>query len=193
MNLNIFIHGNITGINNAMMKITGSINVNIPMLTQPTPTNHKHCFLHVAYECPYDRQSSRTSFTATATSYIRVTLFHPLMKDIPVTPFSRLLDPMSRLLHHTSGLPKILPWLHLTLLMTLGLWGAPSEQPRQGNTPRTTPTYSYYSGGCMYICCSFTTTRWGVTRFYQNLGYVLAVLNLSIPKIITFMGTPTSS
>ena len=33
MNFNIFIHSNTTETNNAMMKITGSINVNIPMLT----------------------------------------------------------------------------------------------------------------------------------------------------------------
>ena len=64
--LDIFIHGNITGLSIDMKKITGSINVIIPALTRPTPTNH---------ECssPYDRQSSRTNFTATATSYIRVT------------------------------------------------------------------------------------------------------------------------
>ena len=64
--LDIFIHRNITGLNKAMMKITGLINVNIPMLTRPTLTNHEHC-------SPYDRQSSRMSFTATATSYFRVT------------------------------------------------------------------------------------------------------------------------
>ena len=57
------------------------------------------------------------------------------------TFFVRLLDPTSGLLCHTSGLPKILHWLCLTLLTTLGLWGAPSEQPRQVNMPRTTPTY----------------------------------------------------
>ena len=64
--LDIFIHGNITGLNITMKKITGSINVIIPMLMQPTPTNHKRC-------SPYDRQSSHMSFTVTATSYIRVT------------------------------------------------------------------------------------------------------------------------
>ena len=66
MKLDIFINGNITGLNIAMKKITGSINAIIPMLTRPTPTNHECC-------SPYDRQSSRTNFTATVTSYIRVT------------------------------------------------------------------------------------------------------------------------
>ena len=64
--LDIFIHGNITGLTIAMKKITGSINVIIPALTRPTPTNHERCI-------PYERQSSRMSFTATATSYIWVT------------------------------------------------------------------------------------------------------------------------
>ena len=41
--------------------------------------------------------------------------------------FSQLLHLTSRLLRHTSGLPKILHWLHLTLLMMLALWGAPYE------------------------------------------------------------------
>ena len=64
--LDNFIHRNITGLTIAMKKITGSINVIIPALTRPTPTHH---------ECgnPYDRQSSRTNFNATATLCIRVT------------------------------------------------------------------------------------------------------------------------
>ena len=41
--LNIFIHRNITGLTIPMKKITGSINVIIPALTQPTPTNHECC------------------------------------------------------------------------------------------------------------------------------------------------------
>ena len=49
----------------------------------------------------------------------------------------------------------------------LGLWGVPSEQPRQVDAPRSTPTY--YLGGRVYIRCRFTTPRWGVTRFYQCL------------------------
>ena len=61
-----FIHGNITGLTIAMKKNTGSINVIIPALTRPTPTNHER-------GNPYDRQSSRTNFNATATSYIRIT------------------------------------------------------------------------------------------------------------------------
>ena len=81
-----YIHGNITSLTITMKKITGSINVIIPALTRPTPRNHERC-------SPYDRQSSCTSFTATATSYIRVsqnlkrhmeTASHT--KDIPVAP-----------------------------------------------------------------------------------------------------------
>ena len=164
--LDIFIHRNITGLNIAMKKIARSINVIIPALTQPTPTNHERC-------SPYDRQSSRTSFTATATSYIRVTQIlklhvetaSPYEGHTSRTFFVRLLDPTSTLLHHTSGLPKILHQLCLTLLTTLCLWGVPYKRPRQGNTPRPTPTY--YPGGRMYVHCWFTTPRWGVTRFYR--------------------------
>ena len=47
--LDIFIHRSITGLNIAMKKITGSINVIIPALMRPTPMNHEHCN-------PYDRQ-----------------------------------------------------------------------------------------------------------------------------------------
>ena len=64
--LDNFIHGNITGLTTAMKTITRSINVIIPALTQPTPTHHER-------GNPYDRQSSRTNFNATATTYIRVT------------------------------------------------------------------------------------------------------------------------
>ena len=118
-----FIHGNITGPTIAMKKITRSINVIIPALTRPTPTNHERC-------SPYNRQSSHTNFTATATSYIWVTqnlkrrmeTASPYKGHTSRTFFARLPDPTSGLLHHTSGLPKILPWLRLTLLMTLGLW-----------------------------------------------------------------------
>ena len=65
----------------------------------------------------------------------------------------------------------------------LGLGGAPYEQPRQGNMPRSTPTY--YIGGHMYVHCKITTPRWGVTHSIEDLGYVLVVLNVSVPKIIT--------
>ena len=64
--LDNFIHGNIAGRPTDMHKITGSINVIIPALTRPTPTHHER-------GNPYNRQSSRTNFTVTATSYIRVT------------------------------------------------------------------------------------------------------------------------
>ena len=83
------------------------------------------------------------------------------------TFFARLLDPTSGLLHDTSGLPKILPRLRLTLLTTLGLWGVPYEQPRYGDVPRSTPTY--YQGASVYVRCQFTTQRWGVTCSYQCL------------------------
>ena len=66
VNLDNFIHGNIAGHTTAMHKITRSINVIIPALTRPTPTHHER-------GNPYDRQSSRTNFNVTATSYIRVT------------------------------------------------------------------------------------------------------------------------
>ena len=179
--LDNLIHGNIAGRTTAMNKITGSINVIIPALTRPTPMHHER-------GNPYDRQSSRTNFTATATSYIRVTqnlkrhveIASPYEGHTSRTFFSRLLDPTSGLLHHTSGLPRILPRLCLTLLTMLGLWGVPYERPRYGDAPRSTPTY--YLGGLAIVRRRFTTPRWGVTRFYQCLGYVLVVLNLSVPK-----------
>ena len=168
MKLDNFIHGNITGHTTAMKKITGSINVIIPALTRPTQMHHER-------GNPYDRQSSRTNFTATATSYIRVTLSlkrhmettSPYEGHTSCTFFVWLLDSTSGLLRHTSGLPKILPRLRLTLLTMLGLWGVPYERPRLVDAPRTTPTY--YLGGCVYVRCRFTTPRWGVTRFYQCL------------------------
>ena len=128
MKLDNFFQGNITGLTTTMKTITRSINVITPALTRPTPTHH---------ECgnPYDRQSSHKNFNATATSYIRVTqnlkrrveTTSPYEGHTSRTFFVRLLDPTSRLLRHTSGLPKILPRLRLTLLMMLGLWGVPYE------------------------------------------------------------------
>ena len=128
VNLDIFIHGNISGLTTAMHKITRSINVIIPALTRPTPTH---------YECgiPYDRQSSRMKFTATGTSYIRntqnlkrrVETTSPYEGHTSRTFYTRLLDSTSGLLRDTSRLPKILPRLRLTLLMMLGLWGVPHE------------------------------------------------------------------
>ena len=151
-----------------MKNITGSINVIIPALTRPTPTHHKH-------GNPYDRQSSRMNFNATATSYIRVTqnlkrrveTTSPYEGHTSRTFFARLLDPTSGLLRHTSGLPKILTRLRLTLLAMLGLWGVPYERPRLVNVPRTTPTC--YPGGRVYVRCRFTTPRWAVTCFSQCL------------------------
>ena len=146
MKLDNFIHGNITVLTLAMKKITGSINVIIPALTRPTLTHHER-------GNPYDRQSSRTNFTATETSYIRVSqnlkrrveTTSPYEGHTSHTFFARLLYPTSGLCLHTSGLPKILPRLHLTLLTMLGLWGVPYERPRQSDAPRTIPTY--YLGG----------------------------------------------
>ena len=111
----------------------------------------------------------------TATLYIWVTqnlkrrmeTTSPYEGHTSCTFFPRLLETSSGLLRHTSGLPKILLRLCLTLLMMLGLWGVPSEQPRQVDAPRSTPTY--YLGRRVYIRCWFTTPRWGVTRFYQCL------------------------
>ena len=183
VNLDNFIHRNIAGRTTAMHKSTGSINVIIPALTRTTPTHHER-------GNHYDRQSSRTNFNATATSYIRVTqnlkrrveIASPYEGHTSRTFYTRLLDSTSGLLRHTSGLPKILPRLRLTLLTMLGLWGVPYERPRLVDAPITTPTH--YLGGRAYVRCRFTTPRWGVTRFYRCLGYVLVVLNLSVPKII---------
>ena len=111
--------------------------------------HYKLCFLHVAHACPYDRQSHHTISTVTATSYIQVTEHSDLCME-STSPYeghthhpssSQLLHPTSGLLWHISGLPKILHWLCLTLLTMLALWGAPYKQPRQGGTPRSTPTY----------------------------------------------------
>ena len=129
-----FIHGNITGLTTAMKKITGSINVINPVLTRPTPTHHER-------DNPYNRQSSRTNFNATATSYIRVTqnlkrrveTTSPYKRHTSRTFYTRLRDTTSGLLRHTSGLPKILPRLRLTLLTMLGLWGIPYKRPRYGD------------------------------------------------------------
>ena len=183
VNLDNFIHRNIAGRTTAMNKITGSINVIIPALTRPTPTHHER-------GNPYDRQSSHTNFNATATSYIRVTqnlkrrveIASPYEGHTSRTFYARLRDTTSGFLRHTSGLPKILPRLRLTLLMVIGRWGVSYERPRLDDAPRTTPTH--YLGGRAYVRCRFTTPRWGVTRFYRCLGYVLVVLNLSVPKII---------
>ena len=125
MKPDIFIHGNNTGLNIAKKKITGSINIIIPTLTRPTPANHECC-------SPYDRQSSCMSFTVAVTSYIQVTQIHvetasPYKGHTSRTFFAQLLDSTSGILCHTSGLPKILHRLRLTLLTMIGLWGVPYE------------------------------------------------------------------
>ena len=158
--LDNFIHGNIAGLTTAIHKITGSINVNIPALTRPTPTHHER-------GNPYDRQSSRTNFNATATSYIRVTqnlkrrveIASPYEGHTSRTFYTRLRDTTSGLLRHTSGLPKILPRLRLTLLVMLGLWGVPYERPRYGNAP------NFYT---------YTLSRWTrvlpLSVYYPKMG-----------------------
>ena len=133
--------------------------------------HYKLHFLHVAHTCSDDRQSSCSRFTVTATSYIQVTeilklcveMTSPYKGHTSHPSFSQLLHHTSRLLHDISRLPKILHWLCLTFLTMSGLWGAPYEQPRQGNASRSTPTY--YPGGCLYVRCQFTTPRWRVTCF----------------------------
>ena len=121
------------------------------------------------HECgnPYNRQSSRTNFTTTVTSYIWVTpnlkrhveTASPYKRHASRTFFAQLLNPTSGLLRHTSGLPKLLPWLHLTLLTMLGLWGVPSERPRKVDAPRSTPI-TYYLERHVYVHCRFTAPRW---------------------------------
>ena len=128
--------------------------------------HYELCFLHMAHACPYDRQSSCTTFTETAISYIRVTTF-PYEGHTSHPSFLQLLHCTPRSLHHPSRLPNLLHWLCLTLLMMLPLWGVLYKGPRQDSTHRSTPTY--YSRLCMYICCQLTTSRWGVTCFYQKL------------------------
>ena len=62
----------------------------------------------------------------------------------------------------------------------LALWGA---SPRQDHAPRSTP--SYYQR-CMHVCqLSFYHLKMVVTCFYQKIYYVLVVLNLSVPEIIS--------
>ena len=85
-------HGNIIEADTVMMKNTGNISVNIPTLIQRAVVHYKLCFLHITHACPYDRQSSHTSFTMTVTLFIQVTQkphLHmktsSLTKDIPVT------------------------------------------------------------------------------------------------------------
>ena len=84
--LDIFIHRNTTESNTAMSKNTGNISVNIPELMRPTLMHYELCFLHMAHTCPDDRQSSCSSFTATATLYIWVTKIQTYMwKQHPLT------------------------------------------------------------------------------------------------------------
>ena len=52
---------------------------------------------------------------------LRVKTASPYKGHTSHTFFARLLDLTSGLLHHTSGLPKILPWLCLTLLLSMRL------------------------------------------------------------------------
>ena len=72
MEVHIFIHRNTAEFNTAITKNTANIIINIPVLMQPTLMHYELCFLCITHACPYDRQSSHTTFTATATSYIWV-------------------------------------------------------------------------------------------------------------------------
>ena len=120
----------------------------------------------------------------TATSYIWVTQIlklrmesaSPYKGHTSRTNFARLPDPTSGLLRHTSGLPKILPWLRLPLLTMICL------REYYTNDLDKATHLDLHLGGCVYIRRQFTTPRWGVTCFYQCLGYVLVVLNLRVPK-----------
>ena len=132
---NSLFHRNITEDNTDMMKNTGNISINILVLMQPTLMQYELHFLHMAHACPYDRHSSHTTFTVTATSYIQVSeksdlcmeTTSPYKGHSSCPSFSQLLHHTSRFLHDTSWLPKILLWLCLSLLMMLALWGAPYE------------------------------------------------------------------
>ena len=102
---------------------------------QPTLMHYELHLLFIANACPYNRQSSHATFTVTASSYIQVTPNAHLCMET-TSPyeghtshpfFSQLLQHTSRLLHATSGLPKVLCWLCLTPLMMLALWRAPYE------------------------------------------------------------------
>ena len=191
--LDNFIHGNITGLTNAMKKFPGSINIINPTLTRPTPTNHGRCN-------PYDRQSSRTNFTATVTSYIQVTqnlkthveTTSPYEGHTSRTFFARLLHPTSGLLRHTSGLPKILPWLRLTLLTTLGIWGAPSEQPRLVDTPRSTTRRTRVRPSSVYYPKMGSDTILSMFRLCSCGTKPQRSQKSSFPDDV-IMGTPMSS
>ena len=134
--------------------------------------HYELCFLHTAHTFADDRQSSRTSFTVTVTSYIWATQILNLHMDTTSpdegntshSSFLRLLHLTSGLLCHISRLPKRLHWLHLTLLTMLALWGAPYKQPRQGSTPRSTPTYYPW---CMHV--HPLSVHYPKTHFYQKL------------------------
>ena len=71
--LNILFHVKFTGLKNASSKNTSFPSVNYHVLMQPTLMHYELCFLHVAHACPYDRQSSHSTFHATEISYIWVT------------------------------------------------------------------------------------------------------------------------
>ena len=68
MEANSIYQWNITEVNTAMTITTGTISINIPTLMRPTMMHYKLHFLCMAHPCPYDRQSSHVTFTATAIS-----------------------------------------------------------------------------------------------------------------------------
>ena len=85
--------------------------------------------LSVAHACPYHKQSSCSTFNVTETLYIWVTQ-NPHLHVESTSPyeghtscptFLGLLHPTSRFFCNTSGIPKILHWIHLTPLVMLAL------------------------------------------------------------------------
>ena len=73
MEADILLHRNTTEFITAITKNTCKHNVETPALMQPTLMHNKLHFLHVAHACPFDRQSSHSTFNVTETLYIQVT------------------------------------------------------------------------------------------------------------------------
>ena len=76
METNILFHRNTTEFNTAITQNTSNLSIDIPALMQPTLTHYELHFLCMAHACPYDRQSSHSTFTVTLTSYIQLPKIH---------------------------------------------------------------------------------------------------------------------
>ena len=128
---NILFHGNITECNTTITKNTWKRKSETPEWTWPTPMHYKLLFLCMTHSCPYDRQSSCSSFNVTETSYIWVIQNPHLCGELASPDEGHTSCPSFhnyfRFLHNTSGLPKTLCWLHLTPLVTLASWEASYE------------------------------------------------------------------